>query len=204
MAVCQEWGLRHHLNGDFVLTIDIVAFSSANSTRWSESIKGDSEVIEKLSLDQINDFSRFEERLLIEKLSSERYGLSWHPVTSNQLSENRFRNLEWMYAGNNATDNERKLLRKYFELFIKENEIFNESYMLLDIHKSFSEKVKISLESIKRIFSLLCWNKAIIFDYELILTPRCLIKYGTFNFDIEAFDKCIQIETCKSMNQYRL
>ncbi|USE37054.1 hypothetical protein [Endozoicomonas sp. SCSIO W0465] len=138
MAVCQEWGLRHHLNGDFVITIDIVLFSSTNNTGWSESIKGDSEVIEKISLDSLKVFSRFQERLLIEKLSSERYGLPWKPVTSNQLSENRFRNFEWMYAGNNATDNERKMIGDYFELFVKARETFHEMPKLLDIHKALS------------------------------------------------------------------
>ncbi|WP_066018092.1 hypothetical protein [Endozoicomonas atrinae] len=204
LAVCQEWGLRHHLNGNFVITIDIVPFSSKNNTGWSESIKCDKEVIEKISSDQLKVFSRFEERLLIEKLSSERYGLPWKPVTSNQISENRFRNLEWMYAGNNATDNERKVIGKYFELFLKEREIFHESPKLLAFHKALSEKMQLPLDSMKRIFSLLCWRKVIVFNYEKILTPRCLIEGNMFDFNMEAFDRCVQTESCKSMKQYRL
>ncbi|WP_163370411.1 hypothetical protein [Endozoicomonas acroporae] len=155
-------------------------------------------------MDSLKVFSRFQERLLIEKLSSERYGLLWKPVTSNQLSENRFRNFEWMYAGNNATDNERKMIGDYFELFVKARETFHEVPKLLDIHKALSKKMQLPLESMKRIFSLLCWKKVIVFNYEKFLTPRCLIEGDMFNFDLEAFDRCVQTESCKSMKQYRL
>ena len=205
LKIVKEYGLRHHLNGEALVTVDALAFYSGDQFGEFHSVKSDEDIQELISEDLCDEtMTRLEEKLLIEKMSSERYGVRWIPIQDKDAPKTIFKNLEALYAGNNATEQDRKKLSDFFLAFSKRIDKITTNVKFIDIQKELSKRLDLSLDSIKKIFSLLAWNKVIEFSLDEFLEPTSMISVDTFRIFPERLEKCVRKEASRSMMQYRL
>ncbi|MGY0219649.1 hypothetical protein ACWJJH_20040 [Endozoicomonadaceae bacterium StTr2] len=205
LDIAKKYGLRHHLNGEAIVTVDALVYYSFDQIAEFHSVKSDKDVQKFISKDLCDEtMTRLEEKLLIEKISSEKYGVLWLPILDKDVPRVRFKNLEALYAGNNTTEQDRKRLCDFFLAFSKKVNALTEKTKFIEIQKELSKLLILPLDSIKKIFSLLAWNKVIEFPLDEFLEPTSMIKTDTFRVFPERLEKCIQKEAYKSMMQYRL
>lgn len=204
--VCKQHGLRHHLNGEFVVTIDALKVLPDRDNAICDSVKADSDLHPELTTLTKTKYQRLQEKLLIEMLCAEEMGIEFELVTDKRTPKIRFSNLEWMYVGHHAFPGERERLDTFYDALVTvvTSLTENQSVKLLDIERAVRKKLGISTHGVQRLFALLCWRKAIKFNLDNFLQPCSQITKETFLFDFEVYMKCRELEITKSVTPYKL
>ncbi|MFK0570271.1 TnsA endonuclease N-terminal domain-containing protein [Endozoicomonas sp.] len=186
LSVAKRLNLRHHNAGKepAVVTLDTLVYPEDESGSYvlsaktkkeisEENLKGDKKAIEK--------FKRLKEKLLIEKKSSEYSGYPWFLTTDKDEFFQIYPNLEWMYRSNFMINgNHKKYIEDYVSIFDDSMVCIDRKTRLIDIHEDISNRLKVSLDSVKVIFAYCCWNKYISFDLTVKMEPLSLVDKYTF------------------------
>ena len=193
LAIAKQLKLRHHSAGKepAVVTLDTVIIPSDGSDNYALSVKTQEEISKKNikgGEKKQKKYLRLKEKLLIEKMSSEKSGIPWYLTTDEDDFNILYKNLVWMYRGNFIISTERKYLVEFLKAFKQVLLSQNNSATLFQIEEEVSKILKIALDKVKRIFAYFCWKKQISFDLYKTLTLQSIVdsNYFIINEDVSS------------------